>query len=176
MQYLYKYNAHIGTLTITSDGEHIIGLWLNDIDLKESTEIKEVGPTEIAVFKEAKSWLDLYFDGKVPGFMPPILTNGTAFRQSVWKILCEIPYGEVITYGDIAKKIALQLGKQRMSAQAVGGAVGSNPISILIPCHRVVGASGNLTGYVGGLDKKARLLELEGLDMNRFFIPNSPKR
>ena len=101
----------------------------------------------------------------------PLAPQGNAFRQGVWEILCTIPYGEVITYGSIAKKMAVKLQKERMSSQAVGGAVGHNPISIIIPCHRVVGANGSLTGYAGGIEKKIKLLELEGVDMSGFFIP-----
>ena len=101
----------------------------------------------------------------------PLAPQGNAFRQGVWEILCTIPYGEVITYGSIAKKMAVKLQKERMSSQAVGGAVGHNPISIIIPCHRVIGSSGSLTGYAGGIDKKVKLLELERTDIRGFFIP-----
>lgn len=101
----------------------------------------------------------------------PLAPVGSEFRQNVWTILCEIPYGEVTTYGDIAKKMAAKMGKAAMSSQAVGGAVGHNPISIIIPCHRVVGANGSLTGYAGGIKTKIKLLELEGVDMSRLFVP-----
>ncbi|MCF8012375.1 MAG: methylated-DNA--[protein]-cysteine S-methyltransferase [Clostridiales bacterium] len=161
-EYIYKYNSRIGMLTVLSDGENITGLWIKNMKYSENAEIFEVDADDLPVFQKTREWLDCYFDGKKPDFMPPVKTEGTEFRQSVWKILCEIPYGEVITYGDIARKIALQTGKTKMSAQAVGGAVGNNPVSILIPCHRVVGAKGNLIGYGGGLDIKACLLQLEG--------------
>ena len=108
-----------------------------------------------------KRWLDLYFGGQKPDFLPPLHPEGTAFQKSVWDILLEIPYGKTISYGEIAGHIALKQGISRMSAQAVGGAVGRNPISIIIPCHRVVGADVSLTGYAGGLDRKIKLLELE---------------
>ena len=120
---------------------------------------------------ETGRWLDIYFTGKEPDFMPPLHPIGSAFRQSVWKILLQIPYGQTTTYGEIARQLAEKQGRSKMSAQAVGGAVGHNEISILIPCHRVVGTSGSLTGYAGGINKKIRLLELEHADMHRFFIP-----
>ena len=125
-----------------------------------------------AIFGEAKKWLDRYFAGKKPDIAELALAPiGGEFRQSVWKILCEIPYGEVASYGSIAKKMAAKTGRESMSGQAVGGAVGHNPISIIIPCHRVVGSNGSLTGYSGGLRIKAKLLELEGADMSGLFMP-----
>lgn len=170
-EYMYKYDSPAGILTIRSDGVNITGLWIKEPDVKGDTEIQEVSEYDLSVFKVAKKWLDIYFIGKEPNFIPPLKTNGTIFREAVWEMLREIPYGQVITYGDIAKKMTFQIGKAKMSAQAVGGAVGSNPISILIPCHRVVGVNGNLTGYGGGLDIKVQLLQLEGLDMERFYTP-----
>lgn len=121
--------------------------------------------------KEAKRWLDIYFTGREPDFMPPLHPIGSAFRQSVWEILLQIPYGQTVTYGEIARQLADKQGIAKMSAQAVGGAVGHNEISVIIPCHRVVGTSGSLTGYAGGVDKKAALLKLERADMSNFFIP-----
>ena len=126
----------------------------------------------IPLFGDAKKWLDRYFAKKKPRIselkLAPI---GGEFRQAVWKILCEIPYGETITYGGIAGKIAAKMNKKSMSSQAVGGAVAHNPISIIIPCHRVVGSNGSLTGFAGGIKKKMELLELEGVDLSRLFIP-----
>ena len=119
--------------------------------LKQETEILSAG----------KRWLDLYFSGKNPDFLPPLHPNGSAFQMTVWDMLLEIPYGKTISYGEIARKIAEKRGISRMSAQAVGGAVGRNPIAIIIPCHRVVGADGSMTGYAGGIDKKIKLLDLE---------------
>lgn len=126
----------------------------------------------IPVFDATKKWLDRYFTGDKPTVseLPPA-PAGSEFRQGVWSILCEIPYGAVITYGDIAKKMAAKMGRENMSNQAVGGAVGHNPISIIIPCHRVVGANGSLTGYAGGIATKVKLLELEGVDMSSMFVP-----
>jgi methylated-DNA-[protein]-cysteine S-methyltransferase len=120
----------------------------------------------------AKKWLDSYFLGKKPRISElPLAPIGGEFRQSVWRILCEVPYGSVITYGEIAKKIAYEKGIEKMSAQAVGGAVGNNPISIIIPCHRVVGSNGSFTGYAGGIQKKVNLLTLEGVDTSQYSIP-----
>ena len=120
---------------------------------------------------EAKRWLDIYFAGKEPDFLPPLHPTGSAFRQSVWEILLKIPYGQTITYGDIARQLAAKRGLANMSAQAVGGAVGHNEISVIIPCHRVVGANGSLTGYAGGIPTKIKLLEHEGADLSRLFVP-----
>ena len=116
-------------------------------------------------------WLDIYFSGKEPDFTPPLLMKTTPFREAVWKIMLTIPFGQTMTYGEIADRIAKQKGLQKMSAQAVGGAVGHNSISLIIPCHRVVGTNGSLTGYAGGIEKKIQLLELEQVDMKQFFVP-----
>lgn len=165
----------MGLLTLACDlsGSKLVGLWLEGQKYHGSTIVE--GMTEesgMPVFDRTKDWLDRYFDGKKPGTGElPLAPAGSEFRQEVWRILCEIPYGEVITYGDIAKKMAVRLGRTSMSGQAVGGAVGHNPISIIIPCHRVVGANGSLTGYAGGLPAKIKLLELEGVDMSRLFVP-----
>jgi methylated-DNA-[protein]-cysteine S-methyltransferase len=127
---------------------------------------------DLPIFQAAKSWLDRYFFGGKPAIRElPLAPVGTEFRQGVWEILCGIPYGEVITYGEIAKRMAARLGRESMSGQAVGGAVGHNPISIIIPCHRVVGASGSLTGYAGGIENKIKLLELEEVDLSGLFVP-----
>ena len=125
----------------------------------------------LAVFDQTRRWLDLYFSGREPGFTPALNPVGTAFRRAVWEILLKIPYGQTMTYGQIAREIAAARGLANMSAQAVGGAVGHNEISIIIPCHRVIGAHGNLTGYAGGIDRKIKLLKLEGIDMQGLFTP-----
>ncbi len=125
----------------------------------------------VPVFDAVKKWLDIYFSGREPDFMPPVHMIGSEFRQQVWKLLREIPYGETITYGGLAKRLARERGLERMSAQAVGGAVGHNEISIIVPCHRVVGSDGSLTGYAGGIDKKKRLLMLESVNMDHFYVP-----
>ena len=130
---------------------------------------------ENKIFDETKKWLDIYFSREEPKFTPKLNIKGSELRKDVWKILLEIPYGKTLTYKAIAEKLVMSEKYKKMSAQAVGGAVGHNPISIIIPCHRVVGASGSLTGYAGGLDRKVKLLELEGVDMNKFFMPNEYK-
>lgn len=127
------------------------------------------------ILRDTKKWLDLYFSGVEPNFTPKLKLEGTEFRRDVWKILLEIPYGETLTYKDIAEKLMASGKYERMSSQAVGGAVGHNPLSIIIPCHRVVGTSGSLTGYAGGLARKVKLLELEGIDVNKFFMPKNHK-
>ena len=127
------------------------------------------------ILGDTKKWLDLYFSGEEPNFTPKLKLEGTEFRREVWKILLEIPYGETLSYKGIAEKLIASGKYERMSSQAVGGAVGHNPISIIIPCHRVVGTSGSLTGYAGGLHRKVRLLELEGIDVNKFFMPKNHK-
>ena len=128
-------------------------------------------PQQLPVFGKTKKWLDLYFAGRVPDFLPPLSLHSSPFRESVWKILLTIPYGHTMTYGEIASALAREKKISRMSAQAVGGAVGHNPISIIIPCHRVVGTNGSLTGYACGIDKKIALLKLEGVDMDGLFVP-----
>lgn len=127
------------------------------------------------ILGDTKKWLDLYFSGEEPNFTPKLKLEGTEFRREVWKILLEIPYGETLSYKGIAEKLIASGKYERMSSQAVGGAVGHNPISIIIPCHRVVGTSGSLTGYAGGLARKVKLLELEGIDVNKFFMPKNHK-
>lgn len=171
VQYLTTCPSPIGPLTLASDGEHITGLWMENQKYYGSTLGTNVQEQMLPVFDRAIQWLNAYFKGERPEMTLPLAPQGSEFRRAVWNILCEIPYGEVITYGQISKIMAKKLGKETMSAQAVGGAVGHNPISILIPCHRVVGANGSLTGYAGGIDKKIRLLRLEAVDLHNFFIP-----
>lgn len=174
MYYYYIYNSPIGKLTIASNEKSIVGLWLDKqkyyMDVLKNRECQE---KETEVIKLAEKWLDKYFHNEKPEVDElPIEFIGSDFRKKVWKILAGIPYGKVITYGDIAKEIAREIAREKglatMSAQAVGGAVGHNPISIIIPCHRVVGANGNLTGYAGGIKTKIKLLELEGVDIGGF--------
>lgn len=153
----------LGKLTLASDGENLTGLWI--AGQKYHGEACGTCRNDLPVFAETARWLSVYFSGKEPDFMPPLAPAGTPFQQAVWKILRTIAYGQTITYGQIASQLAAQSGK-RVSAQAVGGAVGRNPISILIPCHRVLGADGSLTGYAGGIEKKQYLLRLEGVESN----------
>ena len=171
MQYITHYQSPLGGITISSDGTALTGLWFDGQKYFASTLGADYKEKDLPVFTEAKRWLDIYFSGREPDFTPPLSLNGSAFRMAVWQILQSIPYGKTITYGDIAKQLAAQQGKARMSAQAVGGAVGHNPISIIVPCHRVVGAGGSLTGYAGGIDKKVQLLELECIDTTEFTVP-----
>ena len=175
MYYSTTYLSPLGKITLACDacGKNLVGLWLEGQKYYQGT-LKEalIEKDAVPLFDIAKKWLDRYFSGQKRDVAElPLAPQGNAFRQGVWEILCTIPYGEVITYGSIAKKMAVKLQKERMSSQAVGGAVGHNPISIIIPCHRVVGANGSLTGYAGGIEKKIKLLELEGVDMSGFFIP-----
>lgn len=169
MYYQTNERSPLGGITLASDGENLIGLWLEGQKYFGGTVDKEMHRRDdLPVFEAAKDWLNRYFAGKRPAVSElPLAPAGSDFRQEVWKLLCEIPYGEVTTYGELAKKIAKKQNKPGMSAQAIGGAVGHNPISIIIPCHRVVGTNGSLTGYAGGLEKKVKLLELEGVDMSR---------
>lgn len=173
MYYSTTYTSPVGVITLACDGDNLVGLWMEGQKYHGDTILEEMIPkNDIPIFDTAKKWLDRYFAGEKPAVSElPLAPIGGAFRQEVWRILCEIPYGEVITYGDIAKKMAVKLNKQSMSSQAVGGAVGHNPVSIVIPCHRVVGSSGSLTGYAGGVGIKKKLLELEGVEVSRFFVP-----
>lgn len=168
MFYYTKFNSPIGELTIASDENNIIGLWIEGQKYFGSTILDKIALTEdIDILNKTKEWLERYFRGEKPSsFELPIKPTGGEFRQIVWKILREIPYGKVITYGEIAKKVASIQNKEIMSAQAVGGAVGHNPISIIIPCHRVIGVRGDLTGYAGGIEIKKRLLEFEKIKIN----------
>lgn len=163
MQYINYYSSPFGEMTIGSDGEALIGLWFNGGKYFGSTLGTDVPVKNLAVFDETKKWLDLYFSEKIPDFIPKISLNGSSFRLDVWEILKNIPYGRTMTYGEIVHILASKYGRAKMSAQAVGGAVGHNPVGIIIPCHRVIGTNGDLTGYAGGIDIKTKLLELEGI-------------
>ena len=173
MYYSSKYSSPVGSITLASDGKSLIGLWMEGQKYHGDSIFKNMtADDDVPVFDKTKKWLDKYFAGKKPAIGTlPIAPVGSDFRREVWKILCEIPYGEVITYGSIAKKMAAKLNRNTMSSQAVGGAVGHNPISIIIPCHRVVGTNGSLTGYAGGIKTKIKLLELEGVDMSGLTVP-----
>ncbi|MDL2281471.1 methylated-DNA--[protein]-cysteine S-methyltransferase [Selenomonadales bacterium OttesenSCG-928-I06] len=171
MMFFCRYKSPVGLLTITSDGQNITGIWLEGQKYFAATMDSEAIEKEVPVFDSARRWLDLYFAGKEPDFALPLAPKGSEFRQAVWEILCRIPFGSVITYGDIAKQLVKKSDGKKVSAQAVGGAVGHNPISIVIPCHRVVGSNGSLTGYAGGIDKKVFLLELEKVAMDNLFVP-----
>lgn len=161
MQYTSRYDSALGEILLAADDAGLTGLWFVGqkyfaLHLDEEHEDKE-----LPVLALAKRWLDVYFAGENPDFTVPLHLTGTAFQNEVWQMLCAIPYGQTITYGEIARKIAVRRGLASMSAQAVGGAVGHNRISIIVPCHRVVGANGSITGYAGGIERKIQLLELE---------------
>lgn len=164
------YKSPIGNITICCNEQatNIVGLWFeNQKYFADTINGKMIENNNLKIFIKVKDWLDRYFAGNKPSIKEiPVQFIGTDFRKSVWKILCKIPYGKTITYGNIAKQIVKQKGIQKMSAQAVGGAVGHNPISIIVPCHRVVGANGKLTGYAGGITKKEKLLLLENSNIN----------
>ncbi|MCF0238567.1 MAG: methylated-DNA--[protein]-cysteine S-methyltransferase [Sphaerochaetaceae bacterium] len=158
--FFYTYPSPIGDLFITTTHNALKELRFNKPPLYFQCS-EETQP-----FKETKTWLDIYFEGKTPTFVPPITIEGTAFQKEVWAIVANIPYGKTLSYGDIAKIIALKRNIKRMSSQAVGQGVGANPIAIIIPCHRVLGAKKELTGYAGGLDKKIFLLSLEKISFS----------
>ena len=169
MTYIYTYKTPLqfSDLRMNSDGEYLTGLWFEGSkdSSKHETDCEE---KELPIFRETCRWLDLYFSGKVPDFTPQYkINNLTPFRKEVSNIMNTIEYGKTLTYNDIAKMIAKCRGIEKMSAQAVGGAVGWNPICIIIPCHRVIGANGNLTGYGGGLKNKIELLRLEGIEISK---------
>lgn len=174
MYYSTIYRSPIGTITLACDGDgkNLVGLWTQGQKYHGDTiPDTMVENDDIPLFDTVKEWLYRYFTGKKPAISElPLAPIGGEFRQGVWNILREIPYGEVMTYGGIAKKIAEKMGKKTMSSQAVGGAVGHNPISIIVPCHRVVGGNGSLTGYAGGVQMKLKLLELEGVNMSDLFV------
>ena len=171
MIFTYGYNSPLGKITIASDGAALTGLWFDGQKYFGDTLPEQPEIRELPVFIETKRWLDIYFEGKAPDFTPPLSMETTTFRNAVWEIMLTIPYGRTLTYGEIAGRIAAQKGLSKMSAQAVGGAVGHNSISLIIPCHRVVGTNGSLTGYAGGIDRKVKLLALEKADMSAFFVP-----
>lgn len=162
MQYITHYHSPLGDLLLAGDEIGLIGIWFADQKYYASSLENEYEEKEIPLFNQVKQWLDLYFSGNNPNSTLPLHMMGTPFQKEVWHLLCTIPYGKTITYGQIAKHIAQKKGLSHMSAQAIGGAVGKNPISIIVPCHRVVGANGTLTGYAGGAKKKEQLLKLEG--------------
>ena len=156
---------------MASDGKALTGLWFDGQKFFAETLLPERQECLLPVFEETCRWLDLYFSGAVPDFTPALTLRCSPFRKRVCEIMLTIPYGKTMTYGEIAARIAEERGLPSMSAQAVGGAVGHNPISLIIPCHRVVGTDGSLTGYAGGIDKKIALLELEGADMSNLYAP-----
>lgn len=171
MKYTHHYDSPLGGITLASDGEALTGLWFDGQKYFGAFLGKDYEQKNLPIFEMADKWLDIYFGGSAPDFTPPLSMETTPFRKAVWEILLTIPFGETMTYGEIADRIAKQRGISTMSAQAVGGAVGHNAISLIIPCHRVVGTKGSLTGYAGGIDKKRKLLIMEKVDVSAFSIP-----
>lgn len=188
MIYKYEYPSIVGTLTLASDGPHLCGLWLEGQKyFEEKIEERVLGAKsknakdiQFLIGEEALqqseglqktlTWLDAYFAGKDPGALPPLAMHGTEFQEQVWNQLAQIPYGETRTYGDIAHALASHRPNGKISYRAVGSAIGKNPITVIVPCHRVIGANNNLTGYAGGLRRKLQLLDLEGIDTSVFKI------
>ena len=162
--YIKKIASPLGMITAASDGENLTGLWFEGQKHFGSTLSGPCEEKDLPVFRQVCEWLNIYFSAEIPAFTPPIRLEGTIFQLSVWKTLKTIPYGHTITYGEIAKALERQNGTNRVCARAVGGAVGRNPVSIIIPCHRVIGTNGGLTGYAGSADKKAFLLRIENAD------------
>ena len=171
MTFLTHYDSPLGGVLLAADESGLTGLWFEGQKYFADNLPEERAERETETLALAKRWLDIYFAGKEPDFMPPLRPVGSPFRRAVWELLLEIPYGQTTTYGELSRRLAAEMGIAHMSAQAVGGAVGHNGISIIIPCHRVVGTGGSLTGYAGGVDKKVKLLELERADMRGFFVP-----
>lgn len=171
MQYVSHYASPLGGITLAADEKGLTGLWFDGQKYFALYLDKEHEEKELPVFQLAKKWLDMYFSGKKPHVDVPLHFTGSDFQNEVWEILYSIPYGKTMTYGEIAQIMAKRRGLQRMSAQAVGGAVARNEISLIVPCHRVVGSNGSLTGYAGGISRKAALLKMEGGFKDTFFVP-----
>ena len=171
MTYTYHYDSPFGGITLASDGMALSGLWFDGQKYFADNIDDDTEEKRLPIFDETVRWLDIYFAGKAPDFIPPLLMKTTQFRKCVWEVMLTIPYGKTMTYREIADEMAGKMGIAKMSAQAVGGAVGHNSVSLIIPCHRVVGTNGSLTGYAGGIDKKLQLLRLEGTDISGLFIP-----
>lgn len=162
MDFVTSYLSPLGEIRLASDGEALIGLWFEGQAHFGATLRQSRENAQLPVFDEARRWLDLYFSGREPEFTPPLRLRGTPFQRRVWELLLRIPYGQRRSYGALAR----ELGKAPGSARAVGNAVGRNPVSLIVPCHRVVGADGSLTGYAGGMQRKSALLQLEGGKIN----------
>ena len=172
MHYLSHYESPLGAMTMASDGEHLTGLWFDGQNYDRSTISDDaVVQPHLPVFTQTAQWLDTYFEGTDPGFTPPIRVEGSDFKKMVTSIMLSVPFGATSTYARIAAEVARRLGRKQMSAQAVGGAVGHNPITLIVPCHRVLASDGSLRGYAGGVDRKERLLEMEGVNMSGLSTP-----
>lgn len=183
MHYYSHYHSPLGPMTMASDGEHLTGLWFDGQKHDRATlDDHSVQDEGLPIFQETRRWLDAYFSGSAGGpqpssqlpTAPALAVDGSPFRRTVLEILRSIPPGRTMTYAQIAAQVTRRTGRERVSAQAVGGAVGRNPISLIIPCHRVVGSSGSLTGYASGIGNKRRLLEMEGADLSGMVMPGRP--
>ena len=171
MIYINTYGSPIGGITLASNGKELTSLCFDGQKYFSDYVPRYCEQKDLPIFEMAKRWLDVYFSGKAPDFTPPVGMDGISpFRRRVWEIMLSIPFGQTSTYGQIARQVETETGK-RVSAQAVGGAVGHNAVSLIIPCHRVLGANGSITGYAGGVDKKVELLKLEGVDIRKLTIP-----
>jgi methylated-DNA-[protein]-cysteine S-methyltransferase len=162
MEYICRIKSPVGILTVASNGQNVSGLWIEGQKYFAGTLEKDIAEQDLPIFRNVREWLDIYFSGREPGFMPPLMPRGSPFQKMIWNDLCKIPYGQTTSYGELAKQYERENKGKNTSARAVGGAVGRNPVSILIPCHRVIGKNGSLTGYAGGIDIKIKLLQLEG--------------
>ena len=172
MHYLSHYESPLGAMTMASDGEHLTGLWFDGQKYDRSTISDEaVVQPLLPVFTQTARWLDAYFEGTDTGFTPPIRVEGSDFKKMVTAIMLSIPFGATSTYARIATEVARRTGRRHMSAQAVGGAVGHNPIALIVPCHRVLASDGSLRGYAGGVDRKEWLLKMEGVNMSGLSPP-----
>ena len=175
MESFCAYRSPLGEITLSGDGDALTGLWFVGQKhyapslMASGQPVMLSGRAETPIFKEAWAWLDRYFQGVAPDFTPRLNLRGTDFQKAVWDVLLSVPYGHTVTYGEIAAAVSERQGR-RTSARAVGAAVGRNPVSLIVPCHRVIGAGGTLTGYAAGLDKKSRLLKLEGVDITKLRI------
>lgn len=171
MAYIDYYHSPLGKIVLASDTTSLTGLWFENQKYFGSTLTEPTEQKQLPIFEQTKQWLTIYFSGKAPDFRPALSLKGTDFRKAVWEIMLTIPFGQTMTYKAIAEKYAKRNGLSQMSAHAIGNAVSHNPISLIIPCHRIVGTNGSLTGYAGGLDKKVQLLTLEKIDLSTFFVP-----
>ncbi|MBO7542137.1 MAG: methylated-DNA--[protein]-cysteine S-methyltransferase [Bacteroidales bacterium] len=175
MLYASHYDSPLGGITMASDGEALVGLWFDgQRHFAETLSEKATEYPDLPIFAQTRRWLEIYFSGRKPDFTPNLRVQSSDFRKHVWQLLLEIPYGHTATYGEIARAIARENGLERMSAQAVGNAVGHNPIALIIPCHRVLGSDGSLTGYAAGTDKKAFLLDLEKSTLTKVLKQKLP--
>ena len=175
MNFTARYQSPLGGIVLASDGDALIGLWFDGQKHFAATLSANTSENpDLPIFRQTRLWLDGYFSSEIPDFTPKLNMRGSTFRRQVWQKLLEIPYGHTVTYGEIARTIARKNGLERMSAQAVGNAVGHNPISLIIPCHRVLGAGGSLTGYAAGTDKKAFLLALEKSTLTKVLKQKLP--